>query len=275
MHLSACLHVKGMSMTPSCQCLCELPSTCSQHGTSCPRTACQALPAGSLKLLMPDGAQTEVRIERAHMEEDAGKSSHAGGGASTVDYNRAGVSFSRAPALHLTLESLGITGPRNDGLWPSSAAGSISQGFRATCCVVSRFSHMPGVDCPARPVELTCHYPAGMRSCIGGALSTWALRSKASTHVPPLGTADTAPGRCVRLSHWVRGWSWGSTCRRTVAGGGDGAGPALRQGGCSLCRRAEAHHGPPGHPGHRHAGQGPAGQAGAPPLLWSGLTGRQ
>ena len=76
---------------------------------------------------MPDGAQPEVRIERAHMEEDAGKSSHAGGGASTVDYNRAGVSFSRAPALHLTLESLGITGPDNDGLWPSSAAGSMSQ----------------------------------------------------------------------------------------------------------------------------------------------------
>ena len=50
------------------------------------RSAC----AGSLKLLMPDGAQREVRIERAHMEEDAGKSSHAAGGASTVDYNRAG-----------------------------------------------------------------------------------------------------------------------------------------------------------------------------------------
>ena len=58
---------------------------------------------------MADGMQREVRIERAHMEEDAGKSSHAGGGASTVDYNRAGLaSCASCPGLCITCTRLGL-----------------------------------------------------------------------------------------------------------------------------------------------------------------------
>ncbi len=49
---------------------------------------------GSLDVPMPDGSVRTVRIQRAHMEEDAGKNIHGGAGArgvSLVDLNRAGV----------------------------------------------------------------------------------------------------------------------------------------------------------------------------------------
>ncbi|WES65253.1 Asp-tRNA(Asn)/Glu-tRNA(Gln) amidotransferase subunit GatB [Microbacter sp. GSS18] len=54
---------------------------------------------GSVEVEMPDGEIVTVPIERAHMEEDAGKLTHMGGAAgriqgaeySLVDYNRAGV----------------------------------------------------------------------------------------------------------------------------------------------------------------------------------------
>ena len=52
-------------------------------------------------LELPDG--TRVGIERAHLEEDTGKTTHVGGGGrihdadySLVDYNRAGVPLSRS-----------------------------------------------------------------------------------------------------------------------------------------------------------------------------------
>ncbi len=54
---------------------------------------------GSVEVEMPDGRIVTVPIERAHMEEDAGKLTHVGGATgriqgadhSLVDYNRAGV----------------------------------------------------------------------------------------------------------------------------------------------------------------------------------------
>ncbi|MCW4384809.1 Asp-tRNA(Asn)/Glu-tRNA(Gln) amidotransferase subunit GatB [Salinibacterium sp. SYSU T00001] len=54
---------------------------------------------GSVEVELPDGTLFEVPIERAHMEEDAGKLTHVGGATgriqgaeySLVDYNRAGV----------------------------------------------------------------------------------------------------------------------------------------------------------------------------------------
>ncbi|MEE4024746.1 Asp-tRNA(Asn)/Glu-tRNA(Gln) amidotransferase subunit GatB [Gordonia sp. PKS22-38] len=53
---------------------------------------------GFLELLLPDGTPWRVEIERAHMEEDTGKSLHIGGSGrihgashSLLDYNRAGV----------------------------------------------------------------------------------------------------------------------------------------------------------------------------------------
>ncbi|MEE3852661.1 Asp-tRNA(Asn)/Glu-tRNA(Gln) amidotransferase subunit GatB [Gordonia sp. LSe1-13] len=53
---------------------------------------------GYLELLLPDGTPWRVEIERAHMEEDTGKSLHIGGSGrihgashSLLDYNRAGV----------------------------------------------------------------------------------------------------------------------------------------------------------------------------------------
>src|SRR3954469_13857100 len=47
---------------------------------------------GKLRIEGPGGAEREIRIRRAHLEEDAGKSvPDAGGGASLVDLNRAGV----------------------------------------------------------------------------------------------------------------------------------------------------------------------------------------
>ncbi|MEQ9496619.1 MAG: Asp-tRNA(Asn)/Glu-tRNA(Gln) amidotransferase subunit GatB [Deltaproteobacteria bacterium] len=47
---------------------------------------------GHLEIRGADGAPTTIRIERIHMEEDAGKTSHeAGSPVSLVDYNRAGV----------------------------------------------------------------------------------------------------------------------------------------------------------------------------------------
>lgn len=48
---------------------------------------------GALEVPMPDGSVRTVRIERAHMEEDAGKNIHGGDtpGVSLVDFNRAGV----------------------------------------------------------------------------------------------------------------------------------------------------------------------------------------
>ncbi len=49
---------------------------------------------GAIEVPMPDGASRTVRIQRAHMEEDAGKNIHGGSasqGVSLVDLNRAGV----------------------------------------------------------------------------------------------------------------------------------------------------------------------------------------
>ena len=48
---------------------------------------------GALDVPLPDGGSTTVRIQRAHMEEDAGKNLHGtiGRGVSLVDLNRAGV----------------------------------------------------------------------------------------------------------------------------------------------------------------------------------------
>ncbi len=46
---------------------------------------------GYLDINLSDGSSKRIRIRRAHMEEDTGKLTHIGGGASLVDYNRAGV----------------------------------------------------------------------------------------------------------------------------------------------------------------------------------------
>ncbi len=47
---------------------------------------------GSVRLTLEDGSTKDVRLVRIHMEEDAGKSIHAGSvGESLVDFNRAGV----------------------------------------------------------------------------------------------------------------------------------------------------------------------------------------
>lgn len=52
--------------------------------------------AGSVQLLLNDGTQRQVEIQRAHLEEDAGKLVHGGSDSqsgashSLVDYNRAG-----------------------------------------------------------------------------------------------------------------------------------------------------------------------------------------
>ncbi|MES1170805.1 MAG: Asp-tRNA(Asn)/Glu-tRNA(Gln) amidotransferase GatCAB subunit B, partial [Actinomycetota bacterium] len=53
---------------------------------------------GSLEVVLDDGTVVTIAIERAHMEEDAGKNTHVGGGGgiqgadySLVDYNRGGV----------------------------------------------------------------------------------------------------------------------------------------------------------------------------------------
>ena len=54
---------------------------------------------GALDVVLEDGSTVRVEIERAHMEEDTGKSTHVGGSTgrihgadySLVDYNRAGI----------------------------------------------------------------------------------------------------------------------------------------------------------------------------------------
>lgn len=46
---------------------------------------------GYVDIELDDGSSKRIRIRRAHMEEDTGKLTHVGGGASLVDYNRAGV----------------------------------------------------------------------------------------------------------------------------------------------------------------------------------------
>ena len=51
---------------------------------------------GSLEVPQPDGSSRRVGLERAHLEEDAGKNIHGGGaspGVSRVDFNRAGVAL--------------------------------------------------------------------------------------------------------------------------------------------------------------------------------------
>ena len=97
---------------------------------------------GHLDVLLDDGSTWRVEIERAHMEEDTGKSTHVGGATgrihgadhSLLDYNRAGVPLveivtrtihgagARAPevarayvtALRDLLESLGVSDVRMD-----------------------------------------------------------------------------------------------------------------------------------------------------------------
>ena len=100
--------------------------------------------AGSVRLLMADGSRRDVRIERAHMEEDAGKSGHAGAGSSTVDYNRAG-----EPAATR---------------WRRSASLQAAQRSRccrnASCCVCNVLGYclralMQGV-CRLKVPELCC-----------------------------------------------------------------------------------------------------------------------
>ncbi|MBS7578360.1 MULTISPECIES: Asp-tRNA(Asn)/Glu-tRNA(Gln) amidotransferase subunit GatB [unclassified Enterococcus] len=46
---------------------------------------------GRIEIELPDGATKEIRIERAHLEEDAGKNTHGTNGYSYVDLNRQGV----------------------------------------------------------------------------------------------------------------------------------------------------------------------------------------
>ena len=47
---------------------------------------------GKLTITLPDGSEKEVRLQRIHMEEDTGKSTHdLVPGQSVIDYNRAGV----------------------------------------------------------------------------------------------------------------------------------------------------------------------------------------
>lgn len=46
---------------------------------------------GRIEVELPDGTTKEIRIERAHLEEDAGKNTHGTNGYSYVDLNRQGV----------------------------------------------------------------------------------------------------------------------------------------------------------------------------------------
>jgi aspartyl-tRNA(Asn)/glutamyl-tRNA(Gln) amidotransferase subunit B len=46
---------------------------------------------GYIEIELEDGTTKRIGVTRAHMEEDTGKLTHVGGGASLVDYNRAGV----------------------------------------------------------------------------------------------------------------------------------------------------------------------------------------
>ncbi|GAB2024888.1 Asp-tRNA(Asn)/Glu-tRNA(Gln) amidotransferase subunit GatB [Lactovum odontotermitis] len=46
---------------------------------------------GKIEIELPDGEKKLIRIERAHLEEDAGKNTHGTGGYSFVDLNRQGV----------------------------------------------------------------------------------------------------------------------------------------------------------------------------------------
>ncbi|MDR2976384.1 MAG: Asp-tRNA(Asn)/Glu-tRNA(Gln) amidotransferase subunit GatB [Streptococcaceae bacterium] len=46
---------------------------------------------GKIEIELADGVKKEIRIERAHLEEDAGKNTHGTGGYSFVDLNRQGV----------------------------------------------------------------------------------------------------------------------------------------------------------------------------------------
>ncbi len=64
---------------------------------------------GSLKLHMEDGSDREIHITRAHLEEDAGKSTHpTGGTVSLVDLNRAGtplLEIVSEPEIHSAAEA--------------------------------------------------------------------------------------------------------------------------------------------------------------------------
>src|SRR6185436_12216824 len=70
---------------------------------------------GSLELTMPDGDVITIGIERAHMEEDTGKSLHVGGATgrihgadySLLDYNRSGV-----PLIEIVTKPVTGTGAR-------------------------------------------------------------------------------------------------------------------------------------------------------------------
>lgn len=69
---------------------------------------------GSLEVVLDDGAVVTIGIERAHIEEDAGKNTHVGGGGgiqgadySLVDYNRGGV-----PLVEIVTKTITGMGPR-------------------------------------------------------------------------------------------------------------------------------------------------------------------
>ncbi len=131
---------------------------------------------GSVSVEMDDGTLVEVPIERAHMEEDAGKLTHVGGATGRIQGQSIPSSITTAPVFPWSRSS-----PSPSRAWSTGRESWVARTCRpfATSCETSVF-RMRGWSAETCAVTRTCPFaPAARRPMAPG------LKPRTSTRLGP------------------------------------------------------------------------------------------